>query len=117
VCKTCERIRSILDASDMASAALEALRNNPDELAAELLSATPAGRAVKATRTGVRVATPVARKVVQSKAGRAASKRLSKALAQVNSKARLKSGKIRKGWSQSRIMKEAHKIAKKGGIR
>jgi len=40
----------------------------------------------------------------------AASKRLSKKLKIVNNKARLKSGKLRKGWTQSRIMKTAHRM-------
>ena len=39
-----------------------------------------------------------------------ASKKLSKSLKEVNAKARLKSGKLRKGWSQSRIMKTAHRM-------
>jgi len=101
----------------MANTILSGLRNEPDEVAMDLLSATPIGRGVKAARTGVRVATPVVRKAAQTKAGKAASRRLSRALTKVNSKARLKSGKLRKGWSQSKIMREAHKLAKKGGIR
>ena len=40
----------------------------------------------------------------------AASKRLSKKLKIVNNRARLKSGKLRKGWTQSRIMKTAHRM-------
>ena len=43
----------------------------------------------------------------------AASKKLSKSLKQVNKKARLKSSKLRKGWTQSKIMKTAHKMARK----
>ena len=42
-----------------------------------------------------------------------ASKKLSKALKEVNKRAKTKSGKLRKGWSQSKIMKEAHKIKRR----
>ena len=42
-----------------------------------------------------------------------ASKKLSASLKKVNKTARLKSGKLRKGWTQSRVMKTAHKLARK----
>ena len=42
------------------------------------------------------------------------SKKLSAALKQVNKKARKKNGSLRKGYTQSRIMKEAQKIARRG---
>lgn len=41
-----------------------------------------------------------------------ASKKLSKALKEVNKKARKKNGDLKKGWSQSRIMKTAHRMVK-----
>lgn len=42
----------------------------------------------------------------------AASRKLSKALRVVNKKARKKNGDLKKGWSQSRIMKTAHRMVK-----
>lgn len=42
-------------------------------------------------------------------------KRLSRALKEVNAKARLKNGNLRKGWTQSKIMKKAHALARKYG--
>ena len=41
-----------------------------------------------------------------------ASRKLSKALRAVNKKARKKNGDLKKGWSQSRIMKTAHRMVK-----
>ena len=117
MCKTCDRIRGLLDAAEMADNIASALKNEPDEVAMNLLSATPIGRTIKTGRTVARASAPVVRAVKRTKAGRAASKRLSRALIATQKKARLKSGKLRKGWSQSRIMREAHKIAKRGGIR
>lgn len=38
---------------------------------------------------------------------------MSKCLKMANSKARLKNGSMRKGWSQARIMKEAHRLCRK----
>lgn len=52
----------------------------------------------------------------KTKVKRRVSKRakiLSKELAIVNKRARLKNGKLRKGWSQSRIMKTAQKLTNK----
>lgn len=37
-------------------------------------------------------------------------RKMKKALEQANAKARKKNGELRKGWSQSRIMKTAHKL-------
>jgi hypothetical protein len=48
-----------------------------------------------------------------TKAARKTRSKLSKALKQINKKAKLKSGKLRKGWSQSKIMREAHKLARR----
>ena len=41
-----------------------------------------------------------------------ASRKLSKALKTVNAKARKKNGDLKKGYTQSRIMKDAHRMAK-----
>ena len=41
-----------------------------------------------------------------------ASRKLSKALKEVNKKARKKNGDLKKGWSQSRSMKTAHRMVK-----
>jgi hypothetical protein len=40
---------------------------------------------------------------------------MSKCLKMSNSKARLKNGSMKKGWSQARIMKEAHRLCRKHG--
>ena len=40
---------------------------------------------------------------------------MSKCLKMSNKKARLKNGSMRKGWSQARIMKEAHRLCRKHG--
>ena len=62
---------------------------------------------------------PQARKadrVVKRKVKRGATKasrKLGRALKQVNKKARKKSGDFKKGYSQSRVMREAHKLARK----
>ena len=42
-----------------------------------------------------------------------ASRKLSKALKEVNKKARKKNGDLKKGWNQSRIMKTAQKMTKR----
>lgn len=39
--------------------------------------------------------------------------RMKRALLQANNKARKKNGSLRNGWTQSKIMKEAHRIKKK----
>jgi len=43
----------------------------------------------------------------------AGSRKLGKALKKVNAKARTKSGKFKKGWTQTRVMKEAHKMKRR----
>jgi len=42
-------------------------------------------------------------------------KRMKRALTEVNAKARLKNGSFRKGWDQAKVMKKAHKLARKYG--
>jgi len=54
-------------------------------------------------------------RVVKKKVKRGATKasrKLSRALKDVNAKARKKNGDLKKGWSQSRIMKTAHRMVK-----
>ena len=43
----------------------------------------------------------------------AASRKLSRSLKSVNAKARKKNGQLKKGYTQSRIMRDAHRMAKK----
>ena len=62
---------------------------------------------------------PQARKadrVVKRKVKRGAtkaSKNLSRALKQINKKARKKNGDFKKGYTQSRVMRDAHKLARR----
>jgi SLT domain-containing protein len=42
-------------------------------------------------------------------------RRLKRALLEVNKTARLKNGSFRKGWDQAKVMKKAHKLARKYG--
>lgn len=42
-------------------------------------------------------------------------RRLKRALLEVNKSARLKNGSFRKGWDQAKVMKKAHKLARKYG--
>lgn len=42
-------------------------------------------------------------------------KRMKRALLEVNRSARLKNGSFRKGWDQAKVMKKAHKLARKYG--
>ncbi len=62
---------------------------------------------------------PQARKadrVVKRKVKRGATKasrKLGRALKQINNKARKKNGDFKKGWSQSKVMRDAHKLARR----
>lgn len=42
-------------------------------------------------------------------------RRMSRALSEVNKTARLKNGSFRSGWTQSKVMQQAHKLARKYG--
>ncbi len=68
-------------------------------------------RAAQGGKQVVRGARKVSRAVKSVRKGKAPSG-MSKALKTANKKAKLKSGKWRKGWNQSRMMKYAHKIRK-----
>lgn len=86
------------------------------EVALDLAQLTPYGRGAKLAGKAVALApTPSQAKAavkIATPAAKAAGRRLSKALAKVNSQARTKGGKLRKGWTQSKIMKKAHKLAR-----
>jgi outer membrane lipoprotein SlyB len=64
-------------------------------------------------RGALAIAGAVKRKRKQSRNQKRNGSNLSKALKQVNAKARNKNGSMRKGWTQVRIMQAAHKIARK----
>lgn len=53
------------------------------------------------------------RKIRGARKASAYSKKLSRALKEVNKKARKKNGGFRKGYSQSRVMREAQKLARR----
>jgi len=59
----------------------------------------------------LKVADKVKRK--RSAKSKRSSKMLSKNLKKINGKARKKNGELKKGWTQARIMREAHKLCKK----
>lgn len=52
----------------------------------------------------------VKKKRKQTSRQKARSKRMSKAMKKARSKAKLKNGSWRKGWDQSRMMREAHRL-------
>lgn len=117
-CKICDIVRRALpdpnvDPIERVRRGIDIVRKILDNEQADLildpLMLTPPGRAVRAGRTGVALGTKVAR----SPAAKKAAGKLSKALKKVNSKARKKSGDLKKGWNQGRIMKEAHKLARR----
>lgn len=79
------------------------------------LLAIPGGAAAA---KGTRVAQVIGRESRNVRKGTTAAsklarKRLSKALREVNAKARKKSGALKKGWSQKRIMQSAQRLAKR----
>jgi len=61
----------------------------------------------------VRGAARPASKPKRTRAPSAYNKRLGRALKRLNKRARLKSGKYRKGWNAKKVMRLAHKEAKK----
>ena len=68
-------------------------------------------KAAQGGKQVVRGARKVSRAAKSVRKGKAPSG-MSKALKIANKKAKLKSGKFRKGWNRSRMMKYAHKIRK-----
>lgn len=66
-------------------------------------------KAAQGGKQVVRGTRKVSRAVKRARKGKAPSG-MSKALKIANRKAKLKNGKWRKGWNQSRMMKYAHKI-------
>lgn len=51
-------------------------------------------------------------KTIRRRTGKAA-KGMARALKQANAKARKKNGAFKKGWTQARVMKEAHRIRRR----
>jgi len=78
------------------------------------LAAPQATGAVKATQAA-RIVAKEGRRIKKgvSAASKLSRKRLSKALREVNAKARKKSGALKKGWSQKRIMQTAQRMARR----
>lgn len=58
-----------------------------------------------------RIVDPIKEKITRKITKR--DRKLSRALKEVNSKARLKNGSLRSGWSQSKIMSTAQKLVRK----
>ena len=78
------------------------------------LAVPQATGAVKGTQVAIRAAKETRRvKKGLSAASKLSRKRLSKALREVNAKARKKSGALKKGWSQKRIMQSAQRLARR----
>lgn len=63
-----------------------------------------------------RQTTKAAKKTVRAGAKKASAyqKRVGRHMRALNRKAKTKAGKWKKGWSARRVMKEAHRLAKKG---
>ena len=83
-----------------------------------LFDALLASRGVGSAGTAVAYSPPVRAidRQVKKKVKRGAttaSRKLSRALKTVNAKARKKNGQLKKGYTQSRIMKEAQRLARK----
>ena len=78
------------------------------------LAVPQASGAVKATQAA-RIVAKESRRIKKgvSAASKLSRRNLSRALRDVNAKARKKSGGLKKGWSQTRIMQTAHRLAKK----
>lgn len=89
-CPTCAAISAVLKAAKVPSAAANTIAYDGRVQAADS-----------------RLKKQVTRKLTGKALKR--SRLLQKALKMVNQKARKKDGTLRQGWSQSRIMKEAHK--------
>ena len=80
------------------------------------VTGTQIGRAVAPEiieRGALAVAGAVKRKRKQSRNQKRNGTNLSKALKQVNAKARKKDGSLKSSWTQTRIMQAAHKLAKR----
>tara|TARA_Y100001963_G_C6748674_1_gene432949 strand:- start:699 stop:1052 length:354 start_codon:yes stop_codon:yes gene_type:complete len=113
-CPWCKAIDEILGVSKL----IDNIQDGDAlEVAASLAGFTPAGKAARLAKGALTVApTPAQAKAavrVATPAAKAANRKLSAALTQVNKTARLKSGQLRKGWTQSKVMKKAHALAKK----
>ena len=71
----------------------------------------PVAKAVSRSKAVKSADKKVKAKVVRGSTS--ASRKLSKSLKTINKKARKKNGDFKKGYNQSRLMKEAHRLAKK----
>ena len=100
ICPTCMAVEALLRSQRVPPRLAKDIAYDPTVVAAD--------RTIGATAI---IKSPIGKKV--KRGSTAASKKLSRSLKIVNKKARLKSGKLRKGWSQTRIMKTAHKMARK----
>lgn len=89
-CPTCEAVKALMMSRGFSSA--------ESELVADSRPVRKADRIVK-------------KKV--KRGATAASRKLSRALKQVNKKAKKKNGAFKKGYTQSRVMRDAHKLAKR----
>ena len=89
-CPTCEAVKALMMARGFSSA--------ESELVADSRPIRKADKVVK-------------RKV--KRGATIASKKLGRALKQVNKKARKKNGAFKKGYTQGRVMRDAHKLAKR----
>ena len=83
-----------------------------------LLDALLQSRGISKAQAAIAYTPPVRAvdKAVKKKVKRGstqASRKLSRALKQINNKARKKSGGFKKGWSQTKVMKEAHKLSRR----
>jgi len=98
ICPTCMAVEALLRSQRIPAAIAEdAAYSNPIKVVDRIALGAVVKKAAPRVKRG----------------STAASKKLSRSLKQVNQRARLKSGKLRKGWTQSKIMKTAHKMARK----
>lgn len=89
-CPTCEAVKALMMSRGFSS--------SESELVGDSRPVRKADRVVK-------------RKV--KRGATKASKKLGRALKEINKKARKKNGDLKKGYTQGRIMKDAHKLAKR----
>lgn len=80
-----------------------------------MLDALMASRGFSKGERSVAYSEPVRRtdRKVRKRAG-TALKGMKSALKRANAKARKKNGSFKKGWTQARVMKEAHRIRRRG---
>lgn len=123
-CPMCKAMRNFLNRR-VTDPAVDMARELEEQLTRDLflgitpadigLAAIPGGlAAARGSRAGLALARESRNiKKGATAASKLARKRLSKALREVNAKARKKSGALKKGWSQKRIMQSAQRLAKR----